>query len=346
MPKIIISPLALGVLATATAFAQAPKPATLLFGESPLEKAMERKDARADARSAKPGRPPQPGDIMVNCSLPGAPVSSINAALAKLDPNRVNTVQVSGTCNENVTVQSFENLTLIANPGASINDASGGTLDVLDVADTHEFALEGFTINGAVACFDYSLCRFSGNTVQASPGDGVAIVRARASFQGDTLQNNAGRGLSVLNSGIAVAINVTSQGNAAAGVIANAGGYLTTLNLVSRNNAGNGIRAANHSTLRLIDSTFTGNGLMGVVLDGSSEARFDTNVTGNLITGNFLAGVFLGDLSFAQFAGTDTIAGNNLGHPGGLDVACGPQFSATRGALTNIGGGTTNCVEP
>src|SRR5258708_7408106 len=31
---------------------------------------------------------------------------------------------------------------------------------------------------------------------------------------------------------------------------------------------------------------------------------------------------------------------------GGTDVLGSPQSPATRGALTNIGGGTTNCVEP
>jgi hypothetical protein len=283
---------------------------------------------------------------MVNCSLPGAPVSSINAALARLDPTRVNTIRVSGTCNENVTVQGFENLTLIASPGASINDASGGNLDVLDVADTHEFSLQGFTINGAITCFDYSLCRFSGNTVQGSTGDGIAIVRARASFQGDTLQNNAGRGLSVLNGGIALAIGVTTQGNGDIGALANIGSNLTTLNMVSRNNASAGMRIANHSTLRLIDSTVTGNAFQGVAVDFSSEARFDTFTTGNLINGNGFAGVRLGDLSFVFFSGADNITGNQVANPGGFDVVCGLQFSATRGALTNIGGGTTNCVEP
>ena len=61
------------------------------------------------------------------------------------------------------------------------------------------------------------------------------------------------------------------------------------------------------------------------------------------ITGNGGAGVRLGDLSFSFFD-----AGNVTGNLGGTDVVCGPQFSATRGALpaSNIGGGTTNCSEP
>jgi hypothetical protein len=349
MPKIIIYPLAVGLFAAVASYAQLPKPAAPSFRESPLERAMERKDAGKDTHSAKPAGLPHPGDIMVNCSLPGAPASSIQAALAKLDPTRVNTIRVSGTCNENVTVQSFENLTLIASPGASINDSSGGNLDVLDVADTHEFALQGFAINGGalgVACFDYSVCRFTGNTIQGSAGDGVLVIRAWATFQGDTLQNNAGRGLAVLNRGVVLAISATLQGNGAAGAIIEAGGYLTSDGVISQNNSGNGIRVADHSTLRLADSTLTGNAGEGVLIVSSSEVRSETFTTGNVITGNGSAGVALFDLSYANFVGSDNITGNNVFNPGGVDVFCGPQFSATRGALTNIGGGTTNCTEP
>ena len=346
MRRINIFSLAMGLFAAASTFAQAPKPAGLAARELALEAAMDKKDAKADRRSAKPANPP---DIDINCNLQTGNNRSINAVLARLDPHRAWTLEVSGTCNENVTIQSFENLTLIAKPGASINDPSGGNLDVLDVFDTHEFSLQGFTINGGVmgvGCADYSLCRFSGNTIQGAVLDGLVVARSQASLQGDTLQNNGGRGLAAINSGVVLGIGITTQGNAAAGVIAASGGHATFLNLTSRNNGGFGIRGANHSTLRLIDSTLTGNGLSGVRIDSSSEARFDTNTTGNLITGNGASGVDALDLSFALFAGADQITGNNLFNPGGVDVFCGPQFSATRGALTSIGGGTTNCTEP
>ncbi len=346
MRRINIFSLAMGLFAAATAFAQAPRPAGSASRVSALENAMDRKAARELLRSAKPAHPP---DIDINCNLPHGPNNSISAALARLDPNRIWTLRVTGTCNENVTVQSFEDLTLIANPGASINDASGGTLDVLVVADTPEFSLQGFTINGgfdAVNCFDYSLCRFSGNTIQGSHGTGVLIFESRASFQGDIIQNNAERGLAVANGSAVLAASVTLQGNGGAGAILLAGGYLTSLNVISRNNGAFGIRVTTHSTLRFIDSTLTGNGASGLGIEGSSEAFFDSITTGNLITANFGAGVSLGDLSFALFTESVSITGNNLGNPGGVDVFCGPQFSATRGALTNIGGGTTNCTEP
>jgi hypothetical protein len=103
-----------------------------------------------------------------------------------------------------------------------------------------------------------------------------------------------------------------------------------------------GIAVGNHSTVRLISCSITGNTLDGVSLRSSSEAEFDAFLGPSTVTGNGGNGVSLRDLSFAFFG-----QGNNItGNLGGTDVLCTPQFSATRGALTNIGGGTTNCVEP
>jgi hypothetical protein len=64
--------------------------------------------------------------------------------------------------------------------------------------------------------------------------------------------------------------------------------------------------------------------------------------SGDVVTGNSASGVFIKDLSYVDFRGPSTVAGNLSG----LDVACSPQSPATRGALTNIGGGITNCTEP
>ena len=338
--------LALGLFAAGTAFAQVPKPAAPTARELTLEKAMGHEEGWEDTRSGKHAKPV---DIDINCNQPVGPNNSINAVLARLDPLRAWTLDVSGTCKENVVVQSFENLTIIAKPGASINDPSGGNFSVIDVADTHEFSLQGFTINGGgvgITCRDISVCRFSGNTVQGAAGDGIFVGRARAILQGDTLQNNGFRGLAVINGSLALAVGVTMQGNAAAGAGAGIGSTLIAQNVISQNNGGTGIGASDHSTLRLFDSTITGNPNAGVVVDRSSEARFDMNTTGNVITGNGGPGVLLRDLSFVRFASSDQITGNNVFNPGGVDVYCGPQFSATRGVFTSIGGGTTNCVEP
>jgi hypothetical protein len=123
------------------------------------------------------------------------------------------------------------------------------------------------------------------------------------------------------------------------------GGFLFAVATTVQNNGGAGIRVADHSTLRSQDNTITGNGGSGIRLDGGSEVRFFVDVTGTVLTGNGGNGVTIDDLSFADFQTPGNNVSGNFTQP---DVVCNPQFSAERGALpsSNIGGGTTNCVEP
>lgn len=112
-------------------------------------------------------------------------------------------------------------------------------------------------------------------------------------------------------------------------------------NSVVQENRNVGIRAIEGSTIRIIASTITANHANGVELDQSAQARFEGFAGANGITNNGGAGVFVADLSWAGFDVNSNVTGNAAG----TDVFCNQQFSATRGALTNIGG-TTNCVEP
>src|SRR5260370_22197242 len=98
-------------------------------------------------------------NLTVDCGKGG----TISAAIAKISahsPLGPNLITVAGACHENVTINSLDNLTLQASKaGASISDASGGTLDTVAIGDAQRFALNGFTINGSVDCFDHSGCR-------------------------------------------------------------------------------------------------------------------------------------------------------------------------------------------
>ena len=262
--------------------------------------------------------------------------------LQQTETSGSNTIIVSGGCKENITIQSMDNLTLTAQSGASITDNSNGTLDVIDVIDSRRVSINGFTISGGangVVCSDASLCRFRGNTVQGSANYGVIVSESQATLNGDTLQSHGGRGLSVIGHSTADATGIRVQGNGD-GIVLNSGAYVVIGNSTIQNNQRFGILAANHSTVRCLPCTITNNSNDGVRLQKESEGHFDFG--GNAITGNGGAGVTLLDLSFASFDPGDVVTGNL----GGTDVVCKPQFSATRGALTNLGGGITNCVEP
>ena len=147
------------------------------------------------------------GALYVRCGA-NSGLNSINAALKTLQysGNRgPGTIYVSGACRENVVIQSFEHLTLSAVNGASVSDASGGSLDVISIQDSRHVYVNGFAIyagsgpnaNGIV-CSLYSLCLLSGNVIQGAGNGGVAVYAVSdATFDGDTLQNNANAGLIV-----------------------------------------------------------------------------------------------------------------------------------------------------
>jgi hypothetical protein len=261
--------------------------------------------------SAYPAIADDGGTLKVQCGGTG-PVSTITGALKLLSSKGPSTLIVSGACSENVLIQGFDRLTLQAATGASISDASGGSVETLAVGDSRSVTVQGFTINGAVACANGSNCFFKGNRILGQ--DGVVVVRSHANFEGDVIE---GGPLSIIQSARAVATGVTVRGSSDVGIIVRFNAFL-------RLEAG---------------SVVTESASDGIAVGGVSSLLV---ARGNSITGNAGAGVSVGELSFAEFRGDNLVAGN----AGPSDVVCGPQFSVTRGALIHIGGGTTNCLEP
>lgn len=290
------------------------------------------------------GSAAQAGTLWVNCGGKGG-FTTIGAAIKALQSIPVAgtaTIIVSGACHENVVIQSIDQLTLTAVKGASITDASGGTTDVVAVGPTATVNVEGFTLNGSVGCYSGSNCTFSSNVFQGSPGDGVTISRSNAKLTEDVIQNSSGRGLVVAAGSVAAAFDVKIQHCGSGGATAIDGGNLT-VNAVNSssfvNNANDGIQGLAHSTLRINDGVvIQGNTGHGIRVESASEASLGSLAISN----NSGDGVSIGDLSFVWFRGSATVTGNLSG----TDVDCRPQFSATRGAVGNIGGGITNCVEP
>lgn len=283
---------------------------------------------------------PQPNQIQFNCN--NAQHVTLSNFLAGLDPDKSSTILVSGTCTDNLHINGINRLTLLGAPGATINDASGGNDFVVTATNTLTFDFEGFTLNGGGAgfgCFNHSTCLLAGNTIQNSLGPGVIVNRSNAILQGDTIQNNGGRGVSALNAANVTLAGETVRNNGAAGIGAF---YGTNLNVqfstITSNGGVGGIRVADHSTLRLIDSTIQGNP-NGVSLESSSLGTFENFGAGSSITGNGNVGVLVQDQAFGDFSnGPNTITGNLSG----TDVACVGQFPITLNAQTLIGG-TTNC---
>ncbi len=284
--------------------------------------------------------------------------NSINAALALLSKQGPHTITVSGTCNEGVFINNFNNLTLITNAGATITDGIGVSL-------SDNIIVQGFTIPGGVGVSGDSFCQLQGNTIDSSPGAGVSSIRSSLFMSENIIQNSAGNGVS-LDATNARIVGGTIQGNGQNGVrlvastlrvdpgasantaIQNnsAGGISADTNSSVRingadilNNAGDGLTVADSSALLVGSASITNNGGHGVRVDRASVARFAGASTITTTAGN---GVSIGDLSFASFAATVTISTG-----GALKVQCNPQFSATRGVANAASfPGETNCSEP
>jgi len=269
---------------------------------------------------------------------------SITAALAQLDPRGPNTITVSGACAENITISSFDRLSLIGQAGASVTDNSGGTAAVITVSDSQRISIQGFTINGGISgirCWDHSLCRFSGNTIQDSKGSGVVVAYSSANFSGDTIQNNPGGGVGISPASQVRMDGVTIRGNGSfAAVAAGSLSYLEIRAATIQNNQGHGVLLEGNSTMNLRRSNISSNGGNGIEANGNSAVA----VTDSTISLNGGYGVLVHNLSLALFGpGPNQIV---TGNKASLDVACNPQFSVGRGTQTNIGGGRSNCTEP
>ncbi|HSA91892.1 MAG TPA: right-handed parallel beta-helix repeat-containing protein [Terriglobales bacterium] len=284
-------------------------------------------------------QPAVAGVTSVNCDDPKK--NSINAALALLNPAVPNTLQVSGTCNEDVVVVSFQRLTMAGNPAATIHGS-------LQAIDSPGFTIRDFTVTAtgslALVCGIDSTCFLTNVTVEDATSVGFFVTdRSKATLNGGTIRNNPGRGVLVIGASELTLLGGVIENNGASGIVVeehsflNAGLGSSLISPVIHNNVGNGIRAAVNSTVRISSSTVSGNGLDGLRLETGSVGRLENSS----ITGNTGHGIRIGDQSLAWFRTATTVSGNNPDQ-----VTCDGQFAVTRG-FANATGATTNCsAEP
>lgn len=279
------------------------------------------------------------GDSKVNCSSPGH-AGKIANVLSRLNPADTNVVHVSGRCHENLIIQGFDRLSLIAEPGAVIEDASGGQAAVIEILDSQRVLIQGFTIrggNGGVFCHEYSFCRFIGDTVEQTAAYGAIVVGSSEARFGDVIVRDAtDRGIYLFNSkagGVNVSISNVKAGNMAPGVGLQMQNSRTSFfNWTIQNAAGGGVSETSSSVLDCNQLTVTNNAGGGIGLnDGSNLTSFGLTVTDNgqdgvalyvgatmiiggvTIGNNQRFGVVLGDGSSASISGGAVTSNGDVG---------------------------------
>lgn len=277
--------------------------------------------------------------LKVDCNKKG----SIGATLAHLSQTgntRGVTISVTGTCKENITIGGFDHLVIQGSPGATLQDASNGTAAVVRVFSSFDVLLQNFTINGGaygVLAAGVQDLTVSLSTIQQAAFDAVILEGATAGVRDSNILNNGFAGLRAENGSQLNSDSNTISNNVREGLVSSSSHLIVRGGRIEGNAVG--VDVFGGSQVRVADVTISGNASDGLRLESGSTALFRSVDTGSVITGNGGNGVAIHDLSFGSFGTSvmDNVSGN-LTQP---DVACYPQFSATRGAATV--GGTTNC---
>jgi hypothetical protein len=183
---------------------------------------------------------------------------TVSNMLKSLDPQSSNTVRVVGTCQDSVTISDFVDLTLMGVPAGGKNSVlqSLNGAPVLWIVGSH-VQIKNLTISGGVygvMCREFSICRFSGNTIQNATGNGVTLDSADATFAGDVLQNNANSALNLTASRVRVTQVTVANTTAGSwgpgnGVDIDSGSTVSVEQLKVQGNQGAGISLVGNSHL-------------------------------------------------------------------------------------------------
>ncbi|MDX1482886.1 MAG: right-handed parallel beta-helix repeat-containing protein [Alphaproteobacteria bacterium] len=232
-----------------------------------------------------------PGTKSVDCSA----AETIQAALDAAVPG--DTIEVSGTCNEAVTINtakiklvgvSSAKVIAPAGSGAAIrvramNAEVSGFMAITGVTRGIQVERSGFALirnntivgSGSQGIFirESSSARIDNNTVDGSGSHGIHITDSSfAQVEGNNVVKNNGRhGIIVSGSASGNIYGNTITSNASNGILLADGGNADIDDNVITDNAGNGVRVGRNSSARLArnvsianPNTFQRNGVFGV----------------------------------------------------------------------------------
>lgn len=288
--------------------------------------------------------------VAVDCTKRGV---SIGAAIAKLDPSVPNTLNVTGTCNENVTVSGHRDLTIAASGTASIAPTNTAA-DTIAVNASSRLTLQGLSIaagNTGVACNDRSVCVLRTVSITGGTQGSFALQKqSSGDVQGCSLTGSRGSGVGVFG---ASSVNI---GPDAAGTPTTISGHMSGTQFQT----GSGITALDNAFVRFDGGSITGNDtgafgdrgavlkLLGTTISGNSLhgvwVRASTLQLAGSVTGNGLDGIWVRRLGFLAIAGDTAATGN-----GGLSVRCDNVTAITQpqnlfsSPVTMEPGRETNC---
>jgi parallel beta-helix repeat protein len=221
------------------------------------------------------------------------------------------TIRVSGTCHENVTIpEGTDSITLDGGGGTTI-DGPDPALNVILVRG-RGITITGFTITGGRVGIDIgrgASAVIDGNTIEGTGRFGITVgAFGTANIANTTIQNNPGHGILLTGNSFAfIGFRTADDTVASPNVI--------------RDNGLNGITVTFSSSARIVGNTISGNLRNGISVDRGSQA----NISDNTIDGNGQNGIFVTENS-----------GVNLGSDTGGGIFDAPNRTTANNGLSGI----------
>lgn len=290
----------------------------------------------AEAQSTAPER--SQGWANVDCDSEHS--GALQRAIDRATPGQ--TIRVSGTCYENVSIPvGTDRLTLDGGGVGTINGPDV-TVNTLQIRGPRAITVTGLTIRGGRAGIDVSRgasALIDGNIIEGAARNGITLGSfASANIVNNTIQNNASQGILVNGNSFGFIGFRTADDTAA------------SPNTI-RNNGTHGISLTYSSSARIAGNTISGNVRHGINVERGSQA----NISDNTIDANGQHGIFVTENSIVNL-GSDSGAGlfdapnrttaNNVLR--GIACRVGGAANGRRGTLNGNGGPKdfgTSCVD-
>ncbi len=263
--------------------------------------------------------------LNVICGDPNALYPTIKAALDTLplnSPTEPNSINITGTCTENVILYSRQRITIQAAPGAQTAKivAPDSNSDVLSVNKSRNVVLRGIVISGGwrgVMIQGSSEVEMDQCTIEQASGVGIQVNdMSNLRLDRTTIRNNGSHGLMVDDSSFASVGEKAVQGQL----------------IHIHNNGGSGISVTNSAVMVRGLTIIEDNASTGVSLAGSRFLLRGIRAE-NLVLNNGSFGVNVSEGSSAMFSGSNTIR-----HNGGFGIQVGRSSTATFSEVTTSDG--------
>jgi hypothetical protein len=263
-------------------------------------------------------------NVTVGCPGGSGTYPSINAALAAIGQTGPSTITVTGTCQENVSLNNARSITIVGIGGAKvvgpldtnafdISLSQDITLQSLDISGT--FSNTGNGGGGGVVITEASDVHIIGCNIHDNQMVGVNADTGSIVFlRGTTIQNNTPNdGLDLYDNSTADVAGTTIQNNGSSGPIGGVGVFVT-----------------GSSTILFRQKNFIlNNADIGIQAVNLSHVRFQSGVPGRITTvqGHNTNGIVVTKQSHLQINGASpqVIQGNGTACP--LDPTCGGIFA-------------------